>query len=173
MSFSMGNKGGRPAMASSVRKGNDMNKDELKVREEAEKRLMGDIDLVKEAPATLDALAQAYYLYMVENLETSNLLSNLDIPLLTETAFCLARLEEAKATMLEVGTLAYEVDKMGNEKVKKHPIVDVYNTLLNQFKTLGGQLCMSPSARTQMASLQLQAKEDEDDPVLKALGISK
>ena len=173
MSFSMGNKGGRPAMASSVRKGNDMNKDELKVREEAEKRLMGDIDLVKEAPTTLDPLAQAYYLYMVENLETSNLLSNLDIPLLTETAFTLARLEETKETLLEVGTLAYEVDKMGNEKVKKHPIVDVYNTLLNQFKTLGGQLCMSPSARTQMASLQLQAKEDEDDPVLKALGISK
>ena len=171
MSFSMGNKGGRPAMASSVRKGKDMNKSELKVREEAEKRLMGDIDLVKTPPSNLDELAQAYYSYMVENLETSNLLSNLDIPLLSETAFTLARLEETKATLLEVGTLAYEVDKQGNEKVKKHPIVDVYNTLLNQFKTLGGQLCMSPSARTQMASLQLQAKEDEEDPVLKALGV--
>jgi len=173
VSMSMGNKGGRPAMASSVRKGKDMNKQELAIREEAEKRLLGDIEQVKEVPEILDELAQAYYLFMVENLETSNLLGNLDIPLLTETAFCLARLEETRSTMIRVGTLAYELDKNGNEKVKKHPIVDVYNTLLNQFKTLGGQLCMSPSARTQMANMQLQNKEDEKDPVLLALGMVK
>ena len=102
-------------------------------------------------------------------MEASNILSNLDIPLLTQTADTLSKMQQADQVINKEG-LIYEVfDKFGNSIPKEHPAVGVKHKYLNQFRALSTQLGLSPSARASLSEMKMQAKADEEDPVAKIL----
>lgn len=159
----------RPRKPASLKQGHSETKAQIKAREEQEQRLMGDDDMVANVPEYLDPLAKAYYKYMVSELEISGLLTNLDIPLLEQTADALSKLRQCDDILNTEGIKIDQVDRYGNTVTKEHPTVKTKMAYLNAFKTLSVQLGMSPASRAQLAGAKLQAKEDEQDPLLQLL----
>jgi P27 family predicted phage terminase small subunit len=159
----------RPRKPASLKKGKSETKTELQAREEIEKRLMGNNDKIKEVPDYLDPLAQVYYKFLVEELEISDILSNLDIPLLEQTADCLSKIRQCDEILNEEGLVIYQTDRYGNLQIKEHPAVNTKQKYLNQFRILANQLGLSPASRAQLAGLKLEQQEQKEDPLLKIL----
>jgi phage terminase small subunit len=59
----------RPSKPALLKTGRDENKAQLKIREEQEKRLMGNSDKLKNVPEYLDPLAKAYYKFLISEME--------------------------------------------------------------------------------------------------------
>lgn len=160
---------GRPKKPAFLKKGRSEKAVDLKAREEQEKRLMGATDMVKEVPEYLDPWAQAYYKYIVAEMEISGLLTNLDIPLIEQTADALSKVNQCDEIINADGVLITTIDRNGREIEKEHPTIKTKMQYLKAYKALSLQLGMSPSSRAQLAGMQLKAKEEEDDPVLQIL----
>lgn len=159
----------RPRKPASLKQGKSETKEQLAIRAEAEKRLMGNDNLVKEVPEHLDPLAQAYYAFLVSELEISDLITNLDVPLLEQTADCLSKMRQADEIINEDGIIIEQMDRSGMVQLKEHPAVGTKQKYLNQFRALSTQLGLSPSSRAQLAGMQIEQKEEDEDPLLKAL----
>lgn len=160
---------GRPRKPASMKKGKSETKAQLKVREAQEQRLMGETGKVQNVPEYLDPLAKAYYKYIVTELEVSELLSNLDIPLVEQTADSLSKIRQCDDILNSEGVIIRQLDRYGNEITKDHPAVKVKMQYINVYKALSAQLGMSPTSRAQLAGMQVEAKEEEEDPVLQLL----
>lgn len=158
-----------PRKPASVKAGKSETKKHLDEREEVEKEMAGQTDLIGEIPSQLDELGKDYYAFLIEQLTEASFLSNLDIPLLTQTADALSKIEQADAIINDVGLIFTTFDKMGNEIPKEHPAVGIKQKYLNQFRALATQLGLSPSARASLSEMKIQAKKDEEDPVAKIL----
>lgn len=162
-------KRGRRKSSAVIKKGNSETKTELKIRAEAEKRLMGSDDKIYEVPDYLDELAQAYYLYIVSELKDLELLSNLDIGVVEETAICLADMRRLNDQVKNEGIIITQKDRYGNEVRKENPAFTSKQKLLKEFRAFANLLPMSPSARAQLAGMKIEAKEEQSDPLLKIL----
>lgn len=159
----------RPRKPASLKKGKSESKQHLEAREEVEQSLKGSSDLVFSVPDQLDELGEAYYRFLVEELRDANILSNLDIPILTQTADALSKMEQADQFIRDEGLLYYKYDKEGNQEPKEHPAVGIKQKYLTQFRALSTQLGLSPSSRASLAEMNMQKEEDEEDPVLKVI----
>lgn len=164
---------GRKRKPASVKKGNSENKQQLSIRAEAEKRLMGNDDKVKEVPKYLDELAQAYYLYLVTELEISGIIGNLDIGLLEQTADTLSKMRQLDEQLNRDGLIIQATDRYGNLVMKEHPAFGAKQKLLTQFRALTALLGMSPASRAQLAGMKIEAKEEAQDPLLQLLSGGK
>ena len=158
-----------PRKPASLRTGNNQNKEQLDILAEAEKKLQGNTDLLKETPEHLDPLAKVYYRFIIKELEISNILSNLDIPLLEQTSDSLSKMRQCDEILNESGLLLKTVDRYGNEILKEHPIVNTKQKYLNQFKSLSNQLGLSPSSRSLLTDLTIEKQEEDSDPLLAIL----
>lgn len=158
-----------PRKPASLKKGKSESQETLKKRAEMEERLMGNIDKINNIPEYLDPLAQAYYEFLIRELEISDILSNLDIPVLEQTADCLSKIRDCDEMINAEGIIITSIDRYGNEQIKEHPAVGTKHRYLNQFRTLANQLGLSPSSRAQLAGMKLEKKEQEEDPLLKVL----
>ena len=159
----------RPRKPASLHTGNKYNSAQKAELAEAEKRMQGNTDLLKNIPEHLDILAQVYYAFIIKELEISNILSNLDIPLLEQTADSLSKMRTCDNIINEEGLLIRTVDRYGNDLIKEHPIVGTKNKYLNQFRALSTQLGLSPSSRALLTNLHIEKQEIDDDPLLKIL----
>lgn len=159
----------RPRKPASLKQGHSETKAQLEVRAEVERQLMGDADLIQQIPDYLDPLAQKYYEFLVTELEISDILSNLDIPLLEQTADCLSKLRQSDEIINREGLVLTQVDRYGNTIVKEHPAVGIKQKYLNQFRALSTQLGLSPASRAQLAGMKIEQKETEEDPLLQIL----
>ncbi|EEL89660.1 Phage terminase, P27 [Bacillus cereus AH1272] len=160
----------RPRKPARFKKGRSENKQELSARDKQEQRLMGNTDKLKTVPDYLDPLAKAYYKFLITELEISELLTNLDIPILEQTADSLSKLRQCDDILNTEGILITTYDRNGNEIMKEHPTVKTKMAYMNQFKSLSTQLGMSPSSRAQLAGMQIEKKQEESDPLLQLLG---
>lgn len=160
---------GRPRKPANLKEGKSETKAHLEERNQIEQELKGSDDKVYEIPEQLDELGQEYYMFLIEELEASNILSNLDIPLLTQTADTLSKMQQADCIINKEGIIYEVYDKFGNSLPKEHPAVGVKHKYLNQFRALSTQLGLSPSARASLSEMKMQAKDDEEDPVAKIL----
>lgn len=159
----------RPRKPASLKQGKSETKEQLKIRAEAEERLMGNTNLLKDTPDYLDELAQAYYNFLVHELEISDILSNLDIPLLEQTADSLSKMRQCDDILNEEGLILRTFDRYGNDLIKEHPAVGTKQKYLNQFRALSTQLGLSPSSRAQLAGMQIEQQRDDEDPLLQIL----
>lgn len=159
----------RPKKPASLKKGRSENKKKLSIRDAQEKRLMGDSDKLKTVPQYLDEVAKAYYLFLITELEISGLLTNLDIPVLEQTADALSKIKQCDDIINAEGLIIKQIDRYGNQITKEHPAVKTKMQYMNQFKALEGKLGMSPSSRAQLAGMKIQAKEESEDPLLNLL----
>jgi P27 family predicted phage terminase small subunit len=159
----------RPRKPASLKKGKSETKAQLEIRAEAEKRLMGKDDLLHDVPDYLDPLAKAYYKFLTTELEISDILSNLDIPLLEQTSDCLSKMRQCDDILNEEGLILEAMDRYGSLQIKEHPAVGTKQKYLNQFRALSTQLGLSPASRAQLAGMKVEQKEEDNDPLLQIL----
>lgn len=160
---------GRPKKPASLKKGNSESKEQLQERAELEENLMGSVDLIDTIPEYLDDLAKFYYKFLITELEISNILSNLDIPLLEQTSDCLSKMRQCDEILNRDGLIIDLIDRYGTQTIKEHPAVATKQKYLNQFRALSTQLGLSPSSRAQLAGMKVGEKEEEEDQLLKIL----
>lgn len=159
----------RQRMPAIHKAGKSETKAHLDERAEIEAQLAGDGSLIEQIPEQLDDLGKQYYEFLVDELKVSGILSNLDIPILTQTADCLSKMHQADLIINKEGILWRGEDKFGNEILKEHPTVNTKQKYLSQFRALANQLGLSPSSRAALAETKIQNKNDEEDPVKKLL----
>lgn len=159
----------RARKPASLKAGKSETKEQLAIREEIEKQLLGGTDKVGTVPSHLNDLAKVYYQFLVNELEISGLLSNLDIPVLEQTADTLSKIRECDEHLNNEGLVITKIDRYGHENQVENPYVKIKMAYLNQFRNLANQLGLSPSSRAALASKKIEAKEEQEDPLLKVL----
>lgn len=159
----------RPRKPAQVKAGKSETKEHLNERSKIEEQMAGNNDRIKDVPETLDSLGKEYYKILIGDLSEATFLSNLDIPLLTQTADCLSKMQQADEIIDKDGIMYVTYDKMGNKIPKEHPMVGTKQKYLNQYRALCTQLGLSPSARASLSEMKVQAAKNEEDPVLQIL----
>lgn len=159
----------RPRKPAALKQGKSETKAHLNAREEVEQQLKGNADLLDTVPEQLDDLGKLYYTFLIEHLRASDVLSNLDIPMLTQTADSLSKMEQADAIIAKEGLIWYKYDRDGNQEPKEHPAVGTKQKYLNQFRALSTQLGLSPSSRASLAEMNMQQELEEKDPVMQII----
>lgn len=162
-----------PAYLRLENKNKHHNNDDLRAMIEKEKELKGDSDLIVEAPDTLSELGKQYYNFLVSQLIERDILSNLDIPILEQTADCLDKMQIADEKLNEEGLFQNAQDSRGNRFLKEHPAVATKQKYLNQFRYCAGQLGLSPSSRAQIAQNSFESKKEEEKPLKQLLDKKK
>lgn len=145
------------------------NKNEKQSKIEEEKKLSGHNDKVYTAPDNLSEDAAEYYSFIVNELEISGILSNLDIPLLSQLAETLSYLDLCNAEINEKGLLVQGLDRNGEPKLIENPASQVKLKYLREFKSLSNQVGLSPSSRSQLVEMNVTKQQQEEDPLLKLL----
>lgn len=159
----------RPRKPATLKQGKSETKEYLEDRADVEEDLKGNDDKLRDIPESLDALGAKYYLYIIDELEISGILGNLDVFIIAQTADCLSKMEQLDE-ILKTTPLIYDtIDKMGNVIPKEHPAISAKMKYLGQFRALSTQLGLSPSSRAQLADMNMDKQESKDDALLKAL----
>ena len=148
---------------------NNDSKEDLKKMVDQEKKMRGDNDKVSIPPDTLSDLGKACYTFIIEEIANIDMLSNLDIPMIEQTADCLEKMKILDDTLNEDGMFIEARDSRGNEFIKEHPAVKTKMSYINQFRYLSAQLGMSPASRAQMAQANVEAKKEEAKPINKLM----
>lgn len=160
---------GRYRMPSALGTSHNISKSEREEMADMEAKLSGGSNKLEEVPDWIDELAQQYYVYIIKELEIANILCNLDLFVVTQTAQALSDIQHLTEQLNKEGLTIVVYDKAGNERLEKHPAYAMRDLAHKQFKSLALQLGLSPTARSQLVGLQIQKKEDDTDPVLRLL----
>lgn len=156
-----------------LKQGKSESKAQLKQREQIENMLKGDDELVYSIPQNLDPKAQVFYQFIVQELKHSNILTNIDIPLLEQTADCLSKMRECDIMIEKMGLFYEELDRYGNKKIVENVAMKTKLNLMTKYGQFCNALGMSPSSRAALASKKIEAKEEEQDPLLTLLRQAK
>lgn len=161
----------RPRTPAKYKKGKSETKEHLEARSKIEEEMSGNTDKLYDVPEVLDDLGKDYYLFILHELEESGILSNLDIPIVQQTADCLSKMDQCDEILNEHKSLLYiTYDNRGNEVLKEHPMVGTKQKYLNQFRALCTQLGLSPSSRASLSEAKMQKEKNSEDPLLALLG---
>lgn len=132
-------------------------KEEVEKRKEQEERLKGLADKIKP-PKHLTKNQKKIFKFIVDQLKASGILSNLDIFMLTSCSIAVDRINEVEKMINDEPFLLRDKDLMSSK--------DKYS---KEFFRCSNELSLSPQARAKIAGLNLQVKEQEEDPIIKAL----
>lgn len=152
-----------------LKKGCSESKEQLRKREELERQLMGSNENVKNIPDHLTAEEKIYYSWLITEIEISGIITNLDIPLLEQTANCLYIMRNCDDHIRENGILVKKIDRFGNVEDKANPSIKVKLDYQSKYATLCNQLGLSPAARASLAGKKAEVEEEQEDKVLKIL----
>lgn len=142
-----------------------LTKKEIAERKEQEDKLKGNNDLVYKPPTYLSREEKKIYKFLVEQLRETGILNNLDITILETTVDAIYNMQKAKKIIDEVGL----VTQKENGELVRNPATLIYKDYNGIFNKCCMELGLSPSARAKIASINVQANADKEDPLLKAL----
>lgn len=147
---------GRPAKSVKTQSRHNT-KSEEKERLETEEKIRGKSDKLKP-PTYLSKSQKKIFKWIKSELEESEILSNLDIYILTQFSIAVDRLQSIEMKINDNFDLVFDKELMSSkDKYTK----DLYRCC--------NELCLSPQARAKIGSLNLNAQRDKDDPLLNAL----
>lgn len=150
----------------SLRTGKDKTKRELEEQAALERSLMGSSDLVYNVPEHLDELAKVYYSFIVEELKEADVLANIDIPIVEQTADCLSKLRACDKEIEANGLFVTEMDRYGHKKRVENVAVKTKLNLMTKYGQFANMLGLSPSARASLSAKKIEAKDNSNDPLL-------
>jgi len=159
----------RQKKPATLKKGKSETKEQLKRREEIETQLMGNSDNVKSVPEYLTDEEKIYYAWLANEIEISGVITNLDKPLLEQTANCLYIMRQCDDHIRANGILVTKPDRFGNLEDKENPSIKIKLNYQTKYAALCNQLGLSPASRAALAGRQIEMKEEKDDPLLKVL----
>ncbi|MBC8580204.1 phage terminase small subunit P27 family [Lachnospiraceae bacterium NSJ-12] len=150
----------RPAKSITMKTGL-MTKDEINKRLEYEMKLKGESDNIRP-PSFLTKKQRVFFEGIVNYLETSGILSNLDVYILAQTAITIDRIQTCETHINENGV----VDLDGNP----NPHIKIKNSYMKEFFRLCNELSLSPQSRAKLANMNYVAEAEKTDPLLSILG---
>ena len=159
----------RPKKPAELKQGSSESKEHLEQRAAVERDMKGNTDKLHNIPESLDETGRKYYLFIIDELEISGVLANLDIPIITQAADALSKMDQLDDILKTAPLIYTKFDKMGNEIPTEHPAIGAKMKYMSQFRALSTQLGLSPSSRAQLATMKMEEDADKDDPLLKAL----
>lgn len=159
-----------PRKPAALKSGKSESKEHLDNRALVEDKIRGGGDLIYDyVPDNLTEIGKNYYRFIINELNVSNLLSNLDIPMLTQMCTALSTMDELQDNILENGHLVQKTDRAGNVFWIENPAENLYIKYQGLFMKIATQFGLSPSARSQLAEMNMTKQEDEDNPALAAI----
>lgn len=149
----------RPCKSVNVMSKN-LTKEEIEKRYEAEERLKGGKDKIKP-PTYLTKEQKKIFKYIVKELKESNILTNLDIYILTTCAISINRIQriEQQLNLIELG--------IDNKQVKN--MLRIKESYMKDFFRCCNELSLSPQSRAKLANINITAEENLEDPLIKVL----
>lgn len=129
-------------------------KEELEVRKQEEEKLRGNNDSIKP-PSYLNSNAKKIFKYIVAELDSSGILTNLDNYILANTSIAIDRIQEA--------------EKLLNTDILNKDALRVKENYMKDFFRCCNELSLSPASRAKLANININTKTDKEDPLLKAL----
>lgn len=147
----------RPCKSAKVLTECSQTKEEINNRIEQEEKLKGKADNL--VPSHELNENQLYlFNFIVQELNASEILSNLDKFLLTKCAIAIDRLQNIESAINKNPSLMF------NKDVKSAK--DTYD---KDFFRCCNELCLSPQSRAKIANININTKNAEEDAVVKAL----
>lgn len=138
-----------------------LTKEETQIRKETEDKLKGAADNISP-PSHLNDKQKKIFNYIVDELKVSGILGNLDIYILSTCSIAIDRLQE--------------IEKMINEDVDRlfdKALMSAKDKYTKDLFRCTNELSLSPQSRAKLGNIKIQAREDEDDPLLQAVNGSK
>lgn len=132
-------------------------KAELNTRIETEDQLRGNDENLK-APSYLNTSQKKIFNYIVDHLRESRILGNIDTYILESTSIAIDRIREIEKRINK------DVDLLMNREIMAAKAK--YST---EFIKYCNELSLSPQSRAKIGNLNLQAIQNESDPLLKLL----
>jgi|SRR3712207_2049619 len=134
-----------------------LTKEEKQKREEAEESLKGRSDNINP-PNYLSKNQRMLFNYIKDELEESKLLNNLDIYILSTCVIAIDRLQ-------------FIEDKINNSPrlLMQNQIMSAKDKYTKDLYRCCNELSLSPQSRAKLANINLQAKQDKEDPLLQIL----
>ena len=147
----------RPCKSAKVLTECSQTKEEIDSRIEKEEVIRGKAD--KLTPSMELTESQLYlFNFIVEELKASEILSNLDIFLLTKAAIAIDRLHYIEGIVNKNPKALFNKEIMSKK--------DSYD---KDFYRCCNELCLSPQSRAKIANININIKNAEEDAVVKAL----
>lgn len=128
-------------------------------REEQEARLKGKNHRVYRPPKELIPPVQKIYKAIAGELKQANILNNLDVELLSTTAYAIYRMQMCRQALDEFGLVTTDA----NGKLIKSPYVQIEKDYQAIYHTGCLQLGLSPSSRAKLALMAAESEVDTDD----------
>lgn len=146
----------RPSKSVKVMSKN-LTKEEKELRLETEEKLKGGADNISP-PTHLNARQKKIFNYVVDQLRESNILGNLDIYILSQTSIAIDRLQQIEKLINNDINRIYDKDLI---KAKSEYTKDFFRCC--------NELSLSPQSRAKLGNINMQAKERDEDVLLKVL----
>nr|WP_207747214.1 phage terminase small subunit P27 family [Clostridium tertium] len=135
----------------------NLTKEEKELRLETEEKLKGGADNISP-PTHLNARQKKIFNYVVDQLRESNILGNLDIYILSQTSIAIDRLQQIEKLINNDINRIYDKDLI---KAKSEYTKDFFRCC--------NELSLSPQSRAKLGNINMQAKERDEDVLLKVL----
>jgi P27 family predicted phage terminase small subunit len=142
-----------------------LTKEEYSKRKQAEEKLKGNDSLVYKPPKTLSNEEKKLYRFIVKELQSSNILNNLDITILETTVDAIVRMQECKQILNEYGLVTTKEDGT----LVRNPASTIYKDYNAIFNKCCMEIGLSPSARSKLAVLNVKNEQEKQDPLLQVL----
>lgn len=139
----------------------NLTKEEVAVRTEAENKLRGKADKLKP-PTYLTTSQKKIFKFIVEELEASEVLGNLDIFVL----------EQCAATIEEIRFITIEMNK-DRDLLYDKTMRATRAQLRRDFFRFCNELSLSPQSRAKLGVINLQQQQTEQDALLQVLSGGK
>ncbi|EJT6612774.1 TPA: phage terminase small subunit P27 family [Clostridium perfringens] len=139
-----------------------VSKEEREARIEAEKKLVGDRDLLLRPPSYLNKQEKKIYKELIKPLLHIESLGNSDREIFAIMANAKAMMIEAKKSIENDGMLIPKMDRFGNVEMKENPCIKIYKDYESIFNKNQSQIGLSASARTKLVQIK-QEKEEESE----------
>lgn len=147
---------GRPAKSVKVKTG-AIASDDASVRNGVEDKLRGEA-VRPEPPAGLTDKQREIFQFIVDGLETGEILGKLDVFVLESTAIAIDRLRYINSMIDETPELVVST-ALQNSRAKYQ----------NDLWRGCNELCLSPQARAKLGNLAAQKVKEQKDPLMEAL----
>ena len=151
----------RPCKPVSVMSKN-LTKEEKDIRLRNEERLKGKDDKIKP-PSYLNRNQKTIFKYIVQEMQESNVLSNLDIYILTSVSIAIERVRTCEET-INKALVEGDVSALENSA-----LIRTKENYMKDFFRCCNELGLSPQSRAKFANINLQAAQQEVDPVLELI----
>ncbi len=146
----------RPSKSVKVMSKN-LTKEEKELRLETEEKLKGGADNISP-PTHLNASQKKIFNYIIEQLKESGILGNLDAYILSQAAISIDRIQKIEKMINKDINRIYDKDLL---KAKSEYTKDFFRCC--------NELSLSPQSRAKLGNINLQAKERDEDVLLKVL----